>query len=69
MIAVRINTNCVENIHTCKSTHGPTVWKMLKIVNNTESKHNILCSSCLVSRVASYILICTKCQRKRSLDT
>jgi len=69
MIAVRINTNCVDNMHTCKSTYEPTVWKMLKIVNETESKHTILCSSCLVSRVASYILIYTKCQRMRSLDT
>jgi hypothetical protein len=40
---------------------------MFKIVNGTESKHNILCSSRLVSKVATYILIYTKCQRKTSL--
>jgi len=32
-------------------------------------KHTILCSPCLVSIVASHILIYTKCQHKRSLDT
>jgi hypothetical protein len=38
-------------------------------VNDIESNHNILCISCLVSRVASHLLSYIKCQRKQSLDT